>query len=39
MQNKKDKNIKLAQLCSQMVFLIFGGGQQICIFCWKPYKK
>ena len=37
---KKDKQkIQLAQLCSQIVFLIFGGGVQNFYFCWKHYKN
>ena len=35
---KKDKKIQLAQLCSQIVFLIFWGWATKCYFCWKPYK-
>ena len=38
---KKDKQKnQLAQLCSQIVFLLFGGGLQKCYsLCWKPYKN
>ena len=34
---KKGQN-QLAQLCSQIAFLIFWGGLQNGNFCWKPYK-
>ena len=36
---KKDQNNQLAQLCSQIVFLIVGGGLQNCIFAENPIKK
>ena len=37
---KKDKQKnQLAQLCSQIVFLILGAGYKNVMFCCKPYKK
>ena len=37
MQKKRDKHkIQLAQLCSQIVFLILGGGLQKCFFAENP---
>ena len=35
---KKGQN-QLAQLCSQIVFLIFGGWATKMCFCWKHYKN
>ena len=39
MPEKKDKEKnQLAQLCSQIVFVMFLGGLQECYLCWNPYK-
>ena len=38
-EKKTNNKNQLAQLCSQIVFLIFGGWATKCCFCWKPYKN